>query len=172
MKNKSFYYVLPVFFYDLIDDGISLELGKYIKNSYLYSRNGNFVMVLNTIDSNTNENIPGNLIESLSNSKKVHNVTIVGSDLMVEFKPDLNNDLIEVFKNGRYSDIDKKYMSSILDFMYNYEEIDNYIKIGYVIYKNDKLKEAISRSLEIPVSELENLELESKINIEEETIVF
>lgn len=156
MKNKSFYYVLPVFFYKLIDkEKISTEIADKIINSFLIDNNGNFVIEFN-------KDVEKYFVGKNFNIK-------INKDSLFLFINNDEEDLINTFINGEYSKINTKYITNILDFAYNHLTIEDYARIGYVIFKNESFISYKSKELGVEESILKTVELDSKANLEDET---
>lgn len=162
--NKSYYYVFPTIFYKLIDDGVEYNLINFVQNTYLTNNNGNFIIKLNNLGDELDK-----IVEQISKSEIIVSTTKTEENYIIEISVEWIEDLISDYVNGLYSKINPKYFTDIIEFSYNYADVENYQKIGFILYKDEILKKAIAKKLEINVEEMGDLELDSKCDIKEET---
>lgn len=171
--NKSTKYIYPSIFYKLLDEGINAKIANLTKNTYLYDENKKFVIILEV--KNSYSEITDEDIESFKKSESIDSYEINAIDHSIILKvsiPESMTKLIDSFLTGNYSKFEENDKTNILDYSFTYREIEEYIRIGYIIYKNPILRKMMAKEYNISVEDIpKDSELDSKIDIGNEIYV-
>lgn len=171
-KNKSSIYVFPKIYYKLIEEGLDKDIVNFIFDTYLTDENDKFTIVINKVNMIDGRELPSETFNSLISCKSI-------DDKYFEISPELitvklkdvisDNSLIQSFTSGTYSSILEEDKSDILDFNFNNCSIEQYIKIGYILFRNKNYKDYLAEQYDISPDDFpENSELDSIIKLEEE----
>lgn len=170
-KNKSSIYVFPKIYDTLRKEGVNKNIMNHIYDTYLSDSEENFVIIINKTNTITNKKIGKKVLDSLYACDSIMKTDDISDELVVvKVKIDKDIDtLVEKFVKGEYSLIEDSIKSEILDFNFDHCSINQYIKIGYVLFKNKNYRKFLAEELNVPLKDIpEDSELDSKINLSEE----
>jgi len=150
---------------------MSVGVISFLNNTYITDGDKNFVISLKKIDKYLKKEMTEDIRLSITNCKSVLSVIDKDDTILIKvlFPEELNN-LKELFLDSKYSEFSEDNKTDILDYHFTYSELNDYIKIGYILYKNEILKNVMAKELQIKSSEIpRDMELDSLVNIENET---
>jgi len=170
--NRSKTYLLP-----LLNNYINLTSTIIINlyNTYIYCENQSGInyfyltFLLTDIPEVVLKNIKIHLKDSI-----LYEETIIDNDIIIfKFRfPDEHIHDYKLLLEGRFSKIKESSKQKIILFLRNNfpSEFKTATMVRYILFKSDKLKKTLEKSLDLKLND--NLELSSKLNLEEETYKF
>lgn len=146
----------------------------FIENTFLFnSDNDEFILKLNKRNIITNEEIDGELIDKFIESDIFKNYKTTEDNIIIGLKmPKESSISRKAFVDGRFSEINKGDKYKILDFLFKHDvdDLSTYKKVSAILRKDKNLRLSIFKELDISnIESLNDIELRSKININEET---
>lgn len=170
MLNKSFTYILPLYDYifnkiELI--GINDNYVSMVSNTYLYYNNEQYFIIklentdLEYLDIIKRFKLSQYYIKHISKNNYTVIMFSVPNSIWGTFSK---------IVNGKYSNIDKKFKTIILNFNKLVFSSDFSVKVHGILYKTKNKRVELSQELGVEIPE--DVELSSIINKKQETLKF